>query len=161
MIIHNRLASSVRDDGIYGHFGQLKMYSKKSGSLELYTHEKPWIQSSEFPNGKPLDSCVPIGIYDIQKVKFASYDQQKFVLFNNSNVFIRSSDTSSPSQRYGTLFVTGDPFTYAEGVIAVGMSMSAKKGKRHLDSSATAYKKLVKFLTDNPEENRILITWAK
>lgn len=161
MIIQNRLASSIREDGIYGHFGQLKMYSKKSGSLELFTHEKPWIQSSEFPNGKSMDSCIPIGTYDIQKVTFLAYDQPKFVLSNNSNVFIRSSDTSSPSQRYGTIFVSGDPFTYAEGVIAVGMSLSTKKGTRHLENSAVAYKKLVKFLTDNPEENRISITWAK
>jgi hypothetical protein len=161
MIILNRMASSIRDDGLYGHFGQLKLYSKKSGALEIFTHEKPWIQTSEFPNGKVMDSCIPVGTYSLEKVKFLAYNDAKFVLFNDNNVFKRSSEMSSPNQRYGTIFVTGDPFDHAEGVISVGLSLSTKKGKRHLEHSAVAYKQLHKFLTDNPQENLISITWAK
>jgi hypothetical protein len=162
MISLTRMIHGPKFDNLYGIFGQLKMSSKNGGVLTLYTHEKPWIQTSEFPYGKIQDSCIPPGQYDIKEEAFALFGSTKqLVLVNESqNVFAHAYDRPKANQRYGSLIVGSSPLTKPCGCIMLGTELAHKNSERTVASPDYALSLFKQFLQDNPEERTIAISWA-
>lgn len=86
----------------------------------LYTLEKPLILSSQWRGGKPFESCVPFGTYELIPHNGNKY-KNVFALVNHGlGVYHHKHERANRTDRYGILIHVANWVSQLEGCIAVG-----------------------------------------
>lgn len=143
-----------------GVFGKLVLQSGDE-NINLYTREKIWHMMDRWPHGKPLDSCVANGDYQLVRGYSNLSKNEEIFLYNPKlGVYVSSKDRESAIQRYGCIFTYRDIDTIAEGCVQVGMEIKQKDGKRALYDPIKAYK-LLRSWIDKENEQEIKIKWGR
>ena len=154
--------NNIRIQGTAGIFGIMELTSKSGEKLKLFTREKPWLSGKRWPYGKPIDSCIKDGKYEMKYSYAPKYNRIEVFLYNPElGVYVRSGDTTSAIDRYGALFITGDPFGQAEGVIQLGMDISHADGNYSLVGGSTAHSLFRDWLETNTDQTEVEIKWGK
>lgn len=152
--------SSAEYFDIDGVFGKLVLQSGDE-NINLYTKEKIWNVMNAWPYGKPIDSCIPNGEYQLIRQYSPLNKSQEIFLYNPGNgVYVGSSDRAAATNRYGCILTYQDIANIGEGCIQVGMELAQKDGKRSLVKTVNAYK-LLRSWIDNKNETQIKITWGR
>ncbi len=145
---------------IDGVFGKLVLQSGDE-NINLYTKEKIWSIMDKWPYGKPIDSCVPNGEYQIVRQYSPLNKSEELFLYNpDIGVYVYSADRKSATQRYGSIITYQDIHNIAEGCIQVGMNIAQKNGKRALTDTTKAYN-ILRSWVDKKNEQAIKITWGR
>lgn len=153
----NRI-DAFKSDGV---FGKLILKSDNE-EITLFTKEKIWNLQKIWPHGKPMDSCVPDGEYELVRSYSGLHDTTEVFLYNpKAGVYIYNKDRSSAIERYGCIITYEDINTIGEGSIQVGTDISSKNGKTVLTGSTKAYKIFRSWLDKNVSEDSISISWGK
>lgn len=159
MIILSR-RQNERTQGISGIFGSLILEDKDGKKLSLFTREKPWLTSEQWPHGKPIDSCVPVGEYALIQGPVPKFSREEFFLYNaRTGVKMYKADMDNALERYGCIFIPSNPLEQPEGCIQLGLKLSHKDGDYELSSSVQAHKMFRLWMDKNPDQRTIKIGW--
>ena len=113
------------------------------GGLSLETIERPWI-AGEHPGGKPFESCVPDGEYELVPFE-RSNGSQVLALYNPTiGVHLHAIDGIG---RYACLIHAGNWSDDVVGCIAPGLGRSISNNRVMVTSSRTAMKKLAEVMS--------------
>ena len=144
-----------------GVFGKLILKSDKE-EITLFTKEKIWNLQKMWPHGKPMDSCVPDGEYELVRSYARLHDATEVFLFNpKTGVYLYNADRSSAIERYGCIITYEDIDTIGEGSVQVGTDISFKNGKTVLTGSTKAYKIFRSWFDNNIDQTTLKIIWGK
>lgn len=142
-----------------GVFGRLELKEKDGTIINLFTKEKHFIGTKKWPFGKPMDSSVSEGTYDLMSSYSELTKKTEIFLYNPKNgVTISSADIESPIQRYGCIFTYMDITELGEGCIQLGMDVASKNSEISLTDTVKAYKIFRRWKDDNLDINTIRIT---
>lgn len=154
--------NNIRIQGHAGVFGMMELTSRDGETLRLFTREKPWLSGKRWPYGKPIDSCIKDGKYEMKYSYALKYNRIEIFLYNpDLGVYVSSADTTSAIDRYGALFIVGDTFAQAEGAIQLGMDITHTSSNYSLIGGSTAHSLFRGWLEAHPEETEIQIKWGK
>jgi hypothetical protein len=127
--------------------------------VSLHTMERPWIPSATFPSGKPSESCVPVGEYELVKAYSPKFDGDMYYLVNEENgVFLRKEDRNEDWQRWGCMFHSANWVHQINGCIATGERKGIIGSKMGVGASKRSINKLYAYL-DTQEEPTLSIKW--
>lgn len=118
----------------------------------LATIERPWIPS-RYPGGKPYESCVPDGVYDMVLWESPSKGWC-FRLSNPSLGVYETEEEANGKGRFLILVHVGNWMDDVVGCIAPGKSRGVLDGRRAVTDSGAAMRMLLESLDD---ENTLTI----
>lgn len=110
----------------------------EAGDLTLQTIERPWI-SGDRPGGKPFESCVPDGDYELVPFERSNGDQVLALYNPDLGVYLHKSDGEG---RYAILIHVGNWSDDVVGCIAPGLGRSISNNRVMVTTSRAAMKKL-------------------
>lgn len=122
----------------------------------LATIERPWIPY-DTPGGKPFESCVPDGVYDL--IPHARPDGKQVVALVNPSlgVYYQKEDRPNGVGRYLILIHIGNWVTDIVGCIAPGLSFGASSRGRMVKSSANAMRRIMDYI--DGDDAQLTIRW--
>lgn len=142
-----------------GVFGRLELKEKDGTITTLFTKEKHLIGTKKWPFGKPMDSSVQEGTYELMPSYSELTKKAEIFLYNPKNgVVISSRDVQNPIQRYGCIFTYMDITKLGEGCIQLGMDIASKNSEISLTDTVKAYKIFRRWKDNNLDINTIRIT---
>lgn len=131
----------------------------KFGGYQLYSMERPWIPGPEFPSGKPSESCVPVGEYDLVKALSPKYGTDMYYLVNEENgVFLRKEDRTEDWQRWGCMFHPANWVHQINGCVAAGERIGMIGSKFGIGASRSAIRQLTSHM-DKSDRPKLKISW--
>lgn len=131
----------------------------KFGGSQLHSMERPWIPSREFPAGKPSESCVPVGEYNLVKAFSPKYETGMYYLVNEENgVFLRKEDRTEDWQRWGCMFHPANWVYQINGCIAAGERIGMIGSKYGVGASKSATRQLTSHI-DKLDRPKLRIRW--
>lgn len=144
-----------------GLFGKL-ILKNENQEITLFTKEKTFNLRFKWPFGKPLDSCILDGNYNLTKQFCQLYNTDEIYLYNLSKgVYLSSKDMPSSICRYGCILTHNDILNVAEGSIQLGMSIATKSNKYVLIETQKAYNIFRQWIDNNPDDTVLNISWGK
>ena len=122
----------------------------------LATIERPWIDA-QTPGGKPFQSCVPAGVYDL--IPHTRPDGKDVVALVNPALGVHYLEDDVPPEggRYLILIHVGNWATDVVGCIAPGRDHSTSGQGPMVKSSAASMKQIMDFV--NGDDAQIEIRW--
>ena len=122
--------------------------------VSLFTIERPWIATD--PGGKPFESCVPAGRYELVPYVRGNGDAVRALVNPGLGVYFRKRDRPNGVGRYKILIHAGNWVTDVVGCIAPGYGRTAahyysNKGPM-VTNSRKAMKVLMNWLGDDEAE---------
>ncbi len=142
-----------------GLFGRLELKGKDGKTITLFTKEKHFIGTKKWPFGKPMDSSVPDGRYELVLSYSELTKRPEVFLYNpQKGVTISSADVENAVQRYGCIFTYMDITQLAEGCIQLGMDVASTNGQISLTDTVKAYKIFRRWKDENPGLTTLNIT---
>jgi len=87
----------------------------------FHTMEQPWVGSADYPSGKPFNSCIPEGEYDLIPYERAN-GQKVWAMVNESlGVYFAKADRTDENQRFKCLIHPGNIVSHSSGCLLVGL----------------------------------------
>jgi hypothetical protein len=119
-----------------------------AGAMTFATIERPWIEDTNGPGGMPRQSCVPRGVYALDRWDSARFPKS-FILINPDLGVYRQPGDIPRGQAWGRssiLIHQGNRVQDVIGCIAVGMEQGQLQGEPAVLRSVPALLALVKML---------------
>lgn len=88
---------------------------------EFFTIERPWVRSPN-PGGKPFESCIPDGEYDLHPFTRPNGDEVFALVNPHLGVFLNKGDRPTQTGRFLILIHSGNVVNHVVGCIAPGES---------------------------------------
>ena len=131
-----------------------------AGDISLHSMERPWIPSSEWPSGKPMESCFPVGTYDLVKEYSPKYGKSMYYVVNpDHGVYLRKEDRFHDWERWGCMIHPANWVHQINGCVAPGMSRGVIGDSYGVGSSRSAVEKLYEHI-DKAESPRLSVEWS-
>lgn len=90
---------------------------------QFHTIERPWIPDASFYGGKPFDSCIPDGLYQLDP--FTRPNGRQVIMLSNPDLGVDRYEYDRPSQaRYLVLIHAANYAHEVNGCIAPGYDFS-------------------------------------
>jgi len=105
----------------------------------FYTIERPWIPA-DTPGGKPFESCVPDGDYELVPFERNNGDHVLALVNHDLGVHLHSGP------RYAILIHAGNWVTDVVGCIAPGMDREIEAGRIKVTNSQVAMRSLADIM---------------
>lgn len=124
------------------------------------TIERPWIPVDEHHGGKPFESCVPAGVYQLRKHVRSS--GRVVVALENHLLSVYYSKIEMPTEggRYKVLIHSGNWVKNVVGCVAPGLARSLTTDHQ-VNASRPAMTQLMAFLDNGDAEAQLTIRWIK
>lgn len=126
---------------------------------ELDTIERPWIPSD--PGGKPRESCVPAGLYQLSFHTRPSGDRVLALTNEGLAVFYRADDRPAGVGRYLILIHVGNWVSDIIGCIAPGLSRGVSSKGDMVTSSRLAMQAIMEYVGDGHAQLEIRQHWIQ
>jgi hypothetical protein len=145
-----------------GTFGELRL----DGSLLCYTVERPWIGVDEsgsyaYPAGKPFDSCIPAGLYELKPWDSDKHPDTLCLVNEMLSVFQYDEGYG----RYGILIHTANWMSDVEGCIGFGKDLAYARDRygvnRWMVTHSGDTTKNILALLKMRNVDRLKIQWRK
>ena len=125
----------------------------------LCTVERPWIPVDEHLGGKPFESCIPDGVYDLRLHTRGNGDIVLALDNPLLNVYYNETDVPESGGRYLILMHVGNWVKDIVGCVAPGMSKMTHASMPMVVSSRTAMKHIMNYVGTN--QAQIDIRWIQ
>lgn len=126
----------------------------------LCSLERPWLPSGEFPDGEPMESCVPAGLYNIIKEFSPKYGKGMYYLINEDiGIYLRKEDRQEEWQRWGCMLHPANWVKQINGCVALGKQIKYIDHDIGVSSSGASIKILYDYL-DKQTKPQMLISWT-
>ncbi len=114
----------------------------------VYTIERPFIQESKTFHraGKPFDSCVPYGIYDLIPHDTEKHKNVWALVNHDLGVYHKRSEMRYGLDRFAILIHSGNYVTDVTGCICVGDSTRLKQGMPIVMNSVATIRYMRKYM---------------
>lgn len=120
----------------------------------LYTIERPWLPTA--PGGKPFESCVPAGKYQLILHLRSNGDTVPALINAGLGVCYTRVDRVNGVGRYKVLIHSGNWVDDVVGCIAPGTGRTISNGKPMVTSSRKAMSRIMEYIGDGPAELEII-----
>ena len=120
------------------------------GDTTLSTIERPWLPTS--PGGKPFESCIPPGDYELVQHRRASGDRVLALINPGFAVFYQNEDRPREVGRYLILIHAANFSDQVVGCLAPGTGRTVTERGPMVTSSRDAMKLIMEW---NPTQIRI------
>jgi hypothetical protein len=114
----------------------------------LATIERPWVPA-DTPGGKPFESCVPDGMYDIHYHERPDGSVVPALINPLLGVHYLEEDLPDQGGRYLILMHVGNWVTDVVGCVAPGLSFGTSPQGPMVKSSKAAMKRLMNYLDND------------
>ena len=118
--------------------------------VALHTIERPWIPTH--PGGKPEESCVPAGRYNLIPHTRGNGDEVRALVNHGLGVYYRKNDRFNGVGRYKILIHSANWVDQIIGCVAPGLDRTVTGRGAMVTSSRKAMKVLMKWLGDDEAE---------
>ena len=116
-----------------------------AGDLRLHTIERPWVAG--YPGGKPYESCIPEGKYDLLPFVRSNGDECHCLVSPSLHVYEHQSDVPASGGRFACLIHSGNWVKDVVGCIAPGLQQVIDQNRTPMvTSSRTAIRKLMEAI---------------
>lgn len=123
----------------------------------LDTIERPWIPTH--PGGKPRESCIPAGLYDLVRHTRPNGDRVLALMNEGLGVYHYADDRTAAVGRYLILIHAGNWVTDVVGCIAPGLSRGLSSRGDMVNSSRIAMHAIMNYVGDQPARLEIRQHW--
>ena len=114
------------------------------GPKAYRTIERPWIPTD--PGGKPRESCIPCGIYELRDHVRPNGDKVKALINHGLGVYYESHERTNNVGRFLILMHKGNWVKDIIGCIAPGKGKSQSDRGPMVTSSAKAMQEIMEYL---------------
>ena len=126
-IIVNRF-KNPKHDIKYGTFGYIDLLG-----FRIHTVEQPWTYDPvKWPYGKPGDSCIPAGTYELV-TRYSNRKGKEMTYLKNESLGVYVYSGPKPFHRGSCMFHLGARPEHIEGCIGVGVEMGERGGLPSLE----------------------------
>ena len=126
------------------------------GKEILATIERPWIDDGT-PGGKPFESCIPDGVYEIIPHTRPGGKQGLALVGHPYGVYYLEEDVPERGGRYLILMHVGNWVRDIVGCIAPGLAKGPSNLGPMVKNSGAAMKKILKYI--DGDEATLEIRW--
>ena len=120
----------------------------------LATIERPWIPG-DTPGGKPFESCVPDGRYQLLPFTRPNGDNVLALVNETLGVYLHEGDRPNNVGRYLCLIHSGNWVSNVVGCVAPGLSFGPSAQGPMVKSSKAAVKRIMDFVDNDDAELEI------
>jgi hypothetical protein len=120
-----------------------------AGEHKLFSLERPWLPSA--PGGKPRESCIPAGLYDLIPHTRPNGDKVLALINPGLAVFYIDSDRPSGIGRSLILIHVANYVREVIGCIAPGMAHTRTNTEDMVTGSADAMRAIMDYAPDEIE----------
>ena len=139
-IIVNRYKNSNYDlkSGTFGYIDIL--------GYRIHTIEKPWqFDPVKWPSGKPSESCIPAGTYNLVE-RYSNRKKRNMMYLVNEDLGIFLYDGNKRTDRGSCMFHAATRVEHIEGCVGLGVNIRVNGGIPMLDKSKLAESFLYDYL---------------
>lgn len=117
-------------------------------NFNIYTLERPLITGDEWRGGKPNESCVPFGTYEIEHHKSAKFGEVWALVNEKLGVYHYPGDRQYKTDRYAILIHVANFVHEVQGCIAAGLGVGVTSYKPDpmVTDSRSAIERLREYL---------------